>query len=83
MRTNSTIIASAIAAAIALSSTASAQEVKVQRCYGIAKAGMNDCQTATTSCANTAKKDGEKHAFILVPVGTCAKIVGASIAPGK
>lgn len=83
MKTNAVMIASALAAAFALTTTVSAQEAKTEKCYGIVKAGKNDCQTATSSCAGTAKRDGQKDAWLAVPAGTCAKIVGASLTPGK
>lgn len=54
---------------------------KIEKCYGIAGAGKNDCQTATASCAGSATKDNDKTAFIAVPVGTCQKIAGSSISP--
>ncbi len=71
------IIASALIAAIAVAGNASAQD-KTEKCYGIAKAGKNDCQTATSSCAGTSKKDAQADAWISVPAGACAKIVGGS-----
>ncbi|KTD21176.1 DUF2282 domain-containing protein [Legionella londiniensis] len=52
-----------------------------EKCYGIAKAGMNDCGTATTSCAATSKIDGQGDAWIYLPEGTCKKIVGGSLEP--
>lgn len=81
---NSMIIASALAAAIALPSLAKAGPAPVpagpsEKCYGIAKAAKNDCQTATHSCAGTANKDGQADSWIYVPAGTCAKIVGGSL----
>jgi len=54
---------------------------KAEKCYGVAKAGKNDCQTATSSCAGTAKQDAVPTAFIYVPAGTCQKIVGGSLEP--
>ncbi|MBX3498334.1 MAG: DUF2282 domain-containing protein [Alphaproteobacteria bacterium] len=72
------IIAGALIAAIAVAGTASAQDAKSEKCYGIAKAGKNDCQTATSSCAGTSKKDAQADAWISVPAGTCARIVGGS-----
>ncbi len=70
------------AAGIMMASTqAMAAEKGKEKCYGIAKAGMNDCDTATTSCAGTAKKDAQGDAWIYVPEGTCKKIVGASLKP--
>ncbi len=84
MNTNALMIASAVAVALGLSAaTASAQDAKQEKCYGIVKAGKNDCQTATSSCAGTSKKDAQGDAWIHVPAGTCAKIVGASTAPKK
>ena len=56
-------------------------EPATEKCYGIVKAGMNDCSTATASCAGSATKDKQKDAFILLAKGTCEKIVGASLKP--
>lgn len=50
-----------------------------EKCYGIAKAGMNDCATSNSSCAGSAKKDSQSDAFILLPKGTCEKIVMGSL----
>ena len=50
---------------------------------GVAKAGKNDCQTATSSCAGTAKKDAEASAWVGVPKGTCEKIVGGKLTATK
>ena len=52
-----------------------------EKCYGIAKAGKNDCQTANSSCAGTSRRDGQKDAWIYVPAGTCDKLVGGSTQP--
>ena len=72
-------LASAVAAAltIAAASPSLAQDKK-EKCYGVSKAGQNDCQTANSSCAGTAKKDAQKDAWIYVPAGLCGKIVGSS-----
>lgn len=84
MNTNSLLIASAVAAALSLgASAAMAQDAKQEKCYGISKAGKNDCQTAASSCAGTQKKDAQADAWIYVPAGTCAKIVGGSSTPKK
>ena len=55
---------------------------EMEKCYGVAKAARNDCQTATSSCAGTAKRDRQKDAYIAVPQGTCSKIAGGSLTPG-
>lgn len=58
------------------------KKAEMEKCYGIAKASKNDCQTSTSSCAGTAKEDRQKDAFIVVPKGTCSKIAGGSLTPG-
>lgn len=51
-----------------------------QKCYGIAKAGKNDCAAGPgTSCAGTATTDGQKNAWSYVISGSCEKIVGGSL----
>ena len=55
---------------------------KAEKCFGIAKAGHNDCASAgNNSCAGTSARDGEHAAWIYVPAGTCSKILGASMSP--
>jgi len=84
MNTTSALIASAVIAAFSMTASAvQAQDAKQEKCYGIVKAGKNDCQTASSSCAGTAKKDAQADAWIYVPAGTCAKIAGASPTPSK
>lgn len=73
-------IAAALLAALALPVTAQAQGAASEKCFGIAKAGKNDCQTATLSCAGTLKKDAQPDAWLSVPNGTCEKIAGGSLA---
>lgn len=55
------------------------QPPSMEKCYGISKAGMNDCQTTNQSCAGSATVDKQADAFIFVPKGTCSKIVGGSL----
>lgn len=52
---------------------------KSEKCYGIVKAGMNDCNTSTTTCSGSATKDSQPDAFILLPKGMCNRIVGGSL----
>lgn len=56
---------------------------KMEKCYGIVKAGMNDCQTSKASCAGSATKDKQADAFLFLPKGTCDKIVDGSPTPKK
>lgn len=46
----------------------------MEKCYGIAKAGKNDCKAgAGTSCAGTSNVDYQGNAWKLVKAGTCVK----------
>lgn len=77
-----TLVNSAISGLIALGVsgvTLQANAADMEKCYGVAKAGKNDCQTANSSCAGTSKTDGQKDAFLLVPAGTCEKLTGGSM----
>ncbi len=51
-----------------------------EKCYGVAKAGKNDCATAGhNSCAGSSKADADKTAWIFVPAGLCEKLAGGSL----
>lgn len=76
---SSFLILTASNSVIAKSSDDSATE----KCYGIVKTGLNDCATATASCAGSSTKDGQKDAFLLMPKGLCEKIVGGSLSIEK
>jgi uncharacterized membrane protein len=47
-----------------------------EKCFGVARSGKNDCATSTSSCAGTAKQDGQKDAWVYVPKGSCQKLSG-------
>jgi uncharacterized membrane protein len=87
MKHSDAALVSAIAAVLALMTLNVAQAKDeppaVEKCYGVAKAGKNDCQTKTSSCAGTSKQDGQKDAWLSVPKGTCEKIVGGSLQAKK
>ncbi|AUW32426.1 DUF2282 domain-containing protein [Acidithiobacillus caldus] len=68
--------------ASAYSSADATTWIKV-KCYGIARAHMNSCATATHSCAGQSIHNGSKTSFLYVPRGLCQKIVGGSLVPGK
>lgn len=67
------------AAGVLAAEKGSATEQQSEKCYGIVKAGLNDCATATQSCAGSATKDQQTDAFIFLPKGACEKIVGGSL----
>jgi uncharacterized membrane protein len=83
-------LASALLGSMAMSAVAVAQagpaakpEYKFEKCYGVVKAGKNDCQTSTHSCAGTAKQDAAHDSWVYLPTGTCDKLVGGSLEPKK
>jgi len=82
MKTTLTI-AAALSTALLLASQVQAQAPVAEKCFGIAKAGKNDCQTATSSCAGTSRKDAQTDAWLNVPKGTCEKINGGSLTSHK
>ena len=50
-----------------------------EKCYGIVKTGLNDCATATASCAGSSTRDNQEDAFLFLPKGVCEKIVGGHL----
>ena len=73
-------IATALTFAAASSSVTLADGKKMEKCYGVAKAGQNDCKAgAGTSCAGTSTADSQGNAWIYVAKGTCEKLVGGSL----
>jgi uncharacterized membrane protein len=73
------VLALTVAGSVVVSTGAMAAQKAQEKCYGIVKAGMNDCQTSAQSCAGSATKDSQKDAFIFMPKGMCSKIVGSSL----
>jgi uncharacterized membrane protein len=72
--------------ALGLSTGALADEkASKEKCYGIAKAGKNDCASATGthSCAGQAKTDGDANDWKYVAKGTCEKMGGSNTAGKK
>lgn len=76
---NRTAASLALAVAAIVAGAAHADEAKkpaVEKCWGVAKAGQNDCAAGPgTTCAGTAKADYQKNAWKNVPAGTCTSIV--------
>ena len=68
----------ALTLAVAFSAVAPVQAAGKEKCYGVAKAGKNDCATKNSSCAGTSKQDHQKDAFVVVPKGLCDKLAGGS-----
>lgn len=83
------LVASVLTAAICGPAVIQAQKpvpaptnFKAEKCYGIAKAGQNDCASAgSNSCGGTSKVNGDPNAWVYVPAGYCQRIVGGSLTP--
>lgn len=51
----------------------------VEKCYGIVKAGKNDCGTPQHACAGQSKTNASGGEWIYVLKGNCERIVGGSL----
>jgi uncharacterized membrane protein len=80
------MIAAAAASLMSLAMVAApvaAQEK--EKCFGIAKAGQNDCAnlSASHSCAGQSKLDMDKGEWKYVAKGTCKDMKGMSMEEAK
>ena len=77
---------SAALAALVSSSSAVAHDppppLGQERCYGIAKAGQNECGNTVHACAGQGTVDRDARDWKSVPKGTCAKLGGKTKPPG-
>jgi len=93
----SSALASALSLGLALPAPAAAADMKAsdmkaadgkgarEKCYGIAKAGANDCASlsGSHSCAGQAPADKGADEWKYVPAGTCKDLGGLSSAEAK
>ena len=81
------IISSALASVMALGlvGQVAAQDKAKEKCYGIAKAGQNDCAnlSGTHSCAGQNKTDNDVGEFKYVAKGTCKDMKGMTADEAK
>jgi uncharacterized membrane protein len=80
------LIAAALAGVCAANASAGGQmdtqgKSDQDKCYGVAKAGQNDCGTAVHGCAGMAATDNDPAEWKYVPKGTCDKVGGKATAP--
>jgi len=54
-----------------------------ERCFGVVRAGRNDCGTAKHACAGRAPREAASDEWLLLPAGTCEKIVGGQNRPAS
>lgn len=69
------MLSGALAGVIAAQPATAADKPTMEKCYGVAKAGQNDCAAgAGTSCAGTSARDYQGNAWKLVKKGSCTSI---------
>jgi uncharacterized membrane protein len=77
--------------ALAVAGLASAQQpaqshpqmaAGMERCYGVARAGHNDCAAGAHSCAGQSTRDNDPASFVELPAGACAKLAHGSTTAG-
>lgn len=81
------IVSSALASVLALGlvGQVAAQAKEKEKCYGIAKAGQNDCANlaGTHSCAGQNKVDNDPGEWKYVAKGTCKEMKGMTADEAK
>lgn len=84
MHTKSLLVSS-VAGLMTLGFTGAAaaaeHEKAKEKCYGVAKAGHNDCAARGHSCQGQSKTDRDGKEWIYLPKGTCERIAGGSLSP--
>jgi uncharacterized membrane protein len=83
MNSKTAMLAAAVGSLFALRPPAlvAADDPKTEKCYGVAKAGKNDCAGPGHVCSGLAKTDANPDEWLSVPKGTCERIVGGSLTP--
>ncbi|MDE3016990.1 MAG: DUF2282 domain-containing protein [Pseudomonadota bacterium] len=83
---NKMLLSAALAGVLAagVATTAMAADSKKEKCFGIAKAGKNDCAAinGSHSCAGQSTKDNDLNEWKYVAKGTCGQ-EGGSLEAGK
>jgi uncharacterized membrane protein len=81
------IVSSALASlmTLGLAGQAAAQDKDKEKCFGIAKAGQNDCAnlSGSHSCAGQSKVDNDPGEWKYVAKGTCKDMKGMSADEAK
>lgn len=80
----SAALALALSAALAASPALAGEKDDQEKCYGVAKAGKNDCKAGPgTTCAGSSEKDYQGNAWKYVPKGTCTEMASPTSSTGK
>jgi uncharacterized membrane protein len=86
MNTKKALIVSAMGGLFALGQLGASAEpaptpkFDAEKCYGLAKAGKNDCAANGHACQGQAKAEANAKEWIYVPKGTCERIANGSLA---
>lgn len=79
-----TLIAATAATLMTLAlASAPAAAAEKEKCFGVAKAGQNDCASGVHSCAGQSKVDMDKTEWKYVAAGTCKTMKGLSADEAK
>lgn len=85
MNKRQALIAAALATVCAAGAASAADKAKTEaeqeKCFGIAKAGQNDCATGAHGCAGQGKADKGAADWKYVAKGTCVKAGGKLTVP--
>lgn len=82
MLSRTLILTAALGSLLSLGTAAAADDKgDMEKCYGVAEAGKNDCHSANHGCAGMAKTDKDPADWVKVPKGTCEKMGGKLTAP--
>jgi uncharacterized membrane protein len=77
MNSKTLAIAAVVGSLFALGAdTSFSADKAMEKCYGVAKAGQNDCAANGHSCAGQAKTDNDPKEWKKVPAGECEKMGG-------
>lgn len=72
---NPFVLGAALSCALGAMAATPIQAAEMEKCYGVALAGENDCAAGPgTTCAGTSTVDYQGNAWKLVPAGTCAEM---------
>lgn len=74
-------IGSLLAFGLAGNASAAEKKMEMEQCFGVAKAGKNDCSSnkSAHSCAGQATRNNDPQDFVAVPKGTCDKLANGSL----
>lgn len=77
------VLGASLACALGAMATTPVLAQDMEKCFGVAAAGQNDCAAGPgTTCAGTSKVDFQGNAWKMVPAGTCVTMEIPAAADG-